>query len=155
MREQHGLSIVELLIVLVILGIMVGIGVVTFRSDRIAVNQAAQVLTSNITRTRFEALKANQSAGIRLFTDGSGSYDICVDTNDSNACDADEVLNTITFGQGDWGQVQLSATTIATIVFDRRGVPINPAPGTITLSNQAGTYTRTIQVSAAGKADLL
>ncbi|UCH28035.1 MAG: prepilin-type N-terminal cleavage/methylation domain-containing protein, partial [Trueperaceae bacterium] len=29
MREQHGLSIVELLIVLVILGIMVGIGLVT------------------------------------------------------------------------------------------------------------------------------
>ncbi|WP_279165306.1 GspH/FimT family protein [Thermus scotoductus] len=162
MRSAFGLSLLELVVVLAVLGILLALGTGYLNSDRTAVNQAAQSLAAQVTRARLEAIRRNEFVGLALRTNGAGGYAVFLDTDRDGVQDAGEtILQTVTFGQGDWARVRLSglqqnntAVSSATLVFDTRGVPQNFAILTITLSNRAETYTKTVQISEQGRATI-
>lgn len=71
------MSVIELIIVITILGILIALGGGWFSSDRTRVNQAAQILSADVTRARLEALRRNVPVGIRFdFSSGANFYQI-------------------------------------------------------------------------------
>ncbi|WP_041433756.1 GspH/FimT family protein [Thermus sp. CCB_US3_UF1] len=156
MRKPLGLSLLELVVVVAVLGILLALGTGFLRSDRIAVNQAAQSLAAQVTRARLEAIRRNEFVVINFSTQGFGSYTIFVDTNRNTSQDAGEpTIQTVTFGQGEWARVRLTGVSgSSTLVFDTRGIPPSLAPVTLTLSDRGGTYTRTVSISAQGRAQV-
>nr|WP_245969883.1 GspH/FimT family protein [Calidithermus roseus] len=128
----------------------------SLRSDRIAVNQAAQGLAANVTRARLEAIKNNTYAGLSVNT-SQKSYMVWVDTNGNAAFDpgTDRVLQQVVLGQGELAQVTMgSGTTLTGIVFDSRGIPQDQLGGTVVLTNQSNTHSKTIAVNTQGRASI-
>jgi len=156
MRKPRGLTLIELVIILAILGILLALGTGYLRSDRIAVNQAAQSLAAQVTRARLEAIRRNEFVGIHFSTQGFGGYVVFVDANRDGTFNTGEtVVQSVSFGQGDWARVRLTAVTGAsTLVFDPRGIPTSFTASTVTLRNRAETYTKTVQISGQGRASV-
>lgn len=156
MKKPHGLSLIELVIVLAVLGVLLALGTGYLRSDRLAVNQAAQSLAAQVTRARLEAIRRNAFVGIQFLTGGAGGYVVFVDQNRNGTYDAgDTPIQTVNFGQGDWAQVRLTALTgPGALVFDPRGIPQDFTGATVTLSDRAGTYTKGVSLSPQGRASL-
>ncbi|WP_105317391.1 GspH/FimT family pseudopilin [Thermus tenuipuniceus] len=156
MRKPWGFSLVELILAITILGILLALGTSYLRSDRIAVNQAAQSLAAQVTRARLEAIRRNEFVGIQFSTQGFGGYVVFVDANRDGTFNSGEtVVQNVPFGQGDWARVRFTAVTGAsTLVFDTRGIPTSFTPSTITLHNRAETYTKTVQISGQGRASV-
>ncbi|RTH01729.1 prepilin [Thermus scotoductus] len=156
MRKPYGLTLIELVIVLAVLGVLLALGTGYLRSDRLAVNQAAQSLAAQVTRARLEAIRRNAFVGIQFSTQGSGGYVVFVDANrDGTFNTGDDVVQSVTFGQGNWARVKLAGVTGAsTLVFDTRGIPTSFASSTLTLGNRAGTYTKTVEISVQGRASV-
>lgn len=156
MRKPRGLSLIELVIVLAILGVLLALGTGYLRSDRLAVNQAAQSLAAQVTRARLEAIRRNTFVGLQFSTQGAGGYLLFEDANRDSLYDSGEpVIQRVVFGQGDWARVRLSAIEgPATLVFDPRGIPQGFAEAKVSLSNRAGTYSQEISISPQGRASL-
>ena len=152
-RSFEGVTLIELLIVVAIVGVLMGIAALSIHPDRIAVNQAATGLANSVARARFEALKENTNAGLQFSMTGSGSYLVCLDQNLDGACDATQTLSTVSFGTGDNSRVRLTNATSPTVMFDRRGIALT-AGSTVTLSNRSGSYNRNVVILATGKAEV-
>jgi Tfp pilus assembly protein FimT len=54
----------EMLVVMVVMGVLFAIAMRMLRSDRIAVQQAATIMTGQFARARLEAIKNNENVGI-------------------------------------------------------------------------------------------
>ena len=139
-----------------VLGILLALGTGYLRSDRLAVNQAARSLAAQVTRVRLEAIRRNAFVGIQFNTQSSGGYVVFVDANRDGIYESGElVIQSVSFGQGDWASVRLTSVTgNSTFVFDTRGIPTSFSSSTITLGNRIGTYTRTVQISGQGRASV-
>ncbi len=153
MRRTHGITMLELVAAISIAGVLFGVAAFSLNPARTSVRQAAQVLASNVTLARLEAIRANGTAGLQLTSGGDGGYVLCIDANTNASCDAGEVLKTVTFGSKAAPHVKLADSTIAggLILFDRRGIPIGNVSGTITLTN-GGSSTKVVAVSPTGRA---
>jgi prepilin-type N-terminal cleavage/methylation domain-containing protein len=157
MQGSSGFSLIELLLALAIAGILLAVGMVTLHPDHFAVNQAAQVVSGAVAKTRFDAIQANRTAQFEVSTAGHGSFSICVDENDNGTCDTGEIVDTQTFATDSLPKATLSATTLTNGRFrmDRHGVPLDSVAGrTITITALGGTYARTITLSATGRATI-
>jgi type IV fimbrial biogenesis protein FimT len=156
MRSPYGLTLIELVVVLAVLGVFLALGVPRLNPDPQAVNQAAQGLAQQVTRARFEAIRRNELVGLWLQIGGAGGFALFVDANRNGSYDAGEpIIHRVTFGAGDWGRVRLqSVSGSSTLVFDTRGIPRDWVQTTVTLSNRAGTYTRNVQISPQGRAQV-
>ncbi|WP_243089664.1 GspH/FimT family pseudopilin [Thermus neutrinimicus] len=153
MRWRHGFSLIELVILLAVLGVVLALSAGILNPDRQAVNQAAQSLAAQVTRARLEAIRQNAFAGLVFFTTGNGGYLVFVDRNGNRTYDTNEAIQTITFGQGDWGRVKLAQVSGGTsLVFDTRGIPTGFIQIETILSNRQGTYSKTVQISPQGRA---
>lgn len=167
MKRVGGLSLVEIIVVLAILGILLTIGLGYFNPDRIAVSQASEVLSSQVTRARLEAIRNNTNGGITINTAGNGSLQVWVlDRTTNNRV----VLQTLTLGQGDFPRVRCQAATLAAstssttncpnagtynFTFDARGVPQDQGRLSIVLSNFAGNFQRTICINQQGRSQVV
>jgi type IV fimbrial biogenesis protein FimT len=158
--QRSGLSIVELLVVLALVGILVAAGIVQFNFAGVATRQAAQVLTSAVNRARIEAIRSNSTAGLVVVAaddeNASGLIRVCrnVDPTTTLACpanaeDPDYVLR-IDFAGGDLGRARLLDS--GAVFFDRRGVMRNPTTVTIRVSDRAGENLRTVEIQPTGRA---
>lgn len=170
MRWVGGLTLVEIILVLAILGILLTIGLGYFNPDRIAVSQASEVLSAQVTRARLEAIRNNTLGGISFSTAGNGSLQVWVlDRNNPNLANP-VVLQTITLGQGDFPRVRcqsatLTASTSSTtncpnagtyrFSFDARGVPQEQEHLSIVLSNFAGSFQRTVCINQQGRSQVV
>lgn len=165
MPVSRGMTILELLVVMAILGVLLALGTGGFRPDRVAVDQAAQILAAQVGRTRLEAIRNNTYAGIALIPGGStymgasypaGGYVVCLDVDGNAACNqVDRVLQEVRFGEGELSRVRLPAGGGVTwIGFDARGMPRLTSAITVNLSNAAGTYVRQLSISVQGRASL-
>lgn len=151
-RGRHGFSLLELIVVLAVLGVVLSLSAGVLNPDRQAVNQAAQSLAAQVTRARLEAIRQNAFAGLVFSTTGNGGYLVFVDRNGNRTYDANEAIQTVTFGQGDWRRVKLARVSGGTsLVFDTRGIPTDFVQIEITLSNRQGTYSKTVQISPQGR----
>lgn len=157
-RRSAGFTLIELIIVVAVVGILTAVGAVALGAGRFAVNQGAQVVSGAVTKARFEAIRRNRTAQIVFDTTGTGSYSIAVDEDDDGAFASSEVTESQTFGTDNLAKVSLSATTLTNgrIRFDRRGIPMEGGVSgkTITVSQTSGSYSRTIDISATGRASI-
>lgn len=163
MKRASGLSVIELIVVTAILGILIALGGGWFNSDRTRVNQAAQVLSADVTRARLEALRRNVPVGIRFsFGSGTNRYEIVAD-NDQNGLDnSDPVISRTQFGAGEWGRIvgslrqctaaDAAASASAEVVFDARGVYQLATSRSVELS--IGSYSRFININQQGRAQI-
>lgn len=156
-RRTSGFTLIELIIVVAIVGILGAVAAVALGAGRFAVNQGAQVAAGAVTKARFEAIRANRTAQIVFDTSGNGSYSIAVDENDDGTFATSEVTESTAFGTDNLAKVRLSATTLTggRIRFDRRGIPMESVSGkTVTVSQTSGSYSRTVAISATGRASI-
>jgi prepilin-type N-terminal cleavage/methylation domain-containing protein len=70
--SRHGLTIVELVVAIAVLGVLLGIGFLVLPTDRTELNQAAQRFERDIQRARFNAISANSTVDFEVAADGSG-----------------------------------------------------------------------------------
>lgn len=170
MRQVGGLTLVETIVVLAILGVLLTIGLGYFNPDRIAVSQASEVLSSQVTRARLEAIRNNTPGGITFNTAGNGSLQVWVLDRNNPDPDNPVVLQTITLGQGDFPRVRCQSATQAAsassttncpnsenyrFTFDARGVPQEQGRLSIVLSNFAGSFQRTVCINQQGRSQVV
>ena len=90
---QGGLSFVELLIVLVIMGILTSIAVVGLRSlgPTSSLNRATSELRVNMEHAKMIAVQESTPCLVEFNPGGSpGSYKACLDEDDDQNCDSEE-----------------------------------------------------------------
>lgn len=158
MRGSSGFSVIELLIVAAILSILLGVGFVRFDPSRWELSQAEQVLSQEIMRARFEAIKSNRMVELQFDLTGNGAYSLCVDENADQTCEAAEVVSTTTFGQDDFPRTRIVSTTLPNdrVQFDLRGVPTESLLGRqIKLANESGSASSILSLSATGRVEVL
>lgn len=163
MKHSFGFSLIELLVVIAVLGILLSIGFVRFNPDQTAVVQAARIMSAQVTRARFEALKLNEPVGLQFNSSGSGSYVVFEDQDRDNVYDAGEELATASFGTGDFARTKLAlascggatASSSATILFNGRGFYTAGARYSIQISNRSGSLSRYVNVSPQGRAEIV
>ena len=156
--SRRGLTLLELLVGLSVLGVLLALGVPRLFPDRLAVDQAARGLAQQVTRARFEAIRQNAFAGLHVFTDGAGGYAVFVDRDGNRRYDPGEEVHLVRFGQGDWARVRLDAqqSTLGNLplLFDPRGFPAKPITATLVLTDRQGSGERRVVISQQGRARL-
>lgn len=163
MKRARGLSVIELVVVTAVLGILIALGGGWFSSDRMRVNQAAQVLSADVIRARLEALRRNVPVGIRFnFDGGANRYEIVADSDQNGLDNNDPVISRTQFGAGEWGRIEGSlqqctaadaaASTSAEVVFDARGVYQLATSRSVQLS--IGSYSRFVNINQQGRAQI-
>lgn len=163
MQRASGLSVIELIVVTAILGILIALGGGWFNSDRMRVNQAAQVLSADVTRARLEALRRNVPVGIRFsFGSGTNRYEIVADNDQNGLDDSDPVISRTQFGAGEWGRIvgslrqctaaDAAPSASAEVVFDARGIYQLATSRSVELS--IGSYSRFININQQGRAQI-
>lgn len=144
--SRQGLSILEVLIAVAIVGVILGIGFLRLPSDRLAVNQAADGLVSDVKLARFQAISRNTYVQVNVMP-GTNSYEIV--ERDSGA-----VIKSVKLG-GDQrsGSVRLAAVDVPgnRVVFDPRGIGIGNGPQSVTFASNRSEYTRTVDISQQGR----
>ncbi len=152
--SRRGLTLLELLVALSVLGVLLALGVPRLNPDRQAVSQAARGLAQQVTRARLEAIRQNAFAGLHVFTDGAGGYAVFVDRDGDRGYDPGEEVQLVRFGQGEWARVRLDRerSTLGNLplLFDPRGLPAKPITATLVLTS--GGATRKVVISQQGRA---
>ena len=156
--SRRGLTLLELLVVLSVLGVLLALGAPRLSPDRLAVNQAARGLAQQVTRARLEAIRQNAFAGLHVFTDGAGGYAVFVDRDGDRRYDPGEEVHLVRFGQGDWARVRLDVgrSTLGNLplLFDPRGLPAKPITATLALTDRQGSALKRVVISQQGRARL-
>jgi prepilin-type N-terminal cleavage/methylation domain-containing protein len=162
-----GLSLVELLLVLAVVGVLAAIGFTQINYGGAATRQAAQVVAGTINRARIEAIRGNLTAGAEIVAASgafaSGYVRVCrIPTGDSLACpdlvDPDNIRNDpntayfVSFADGDLARARIN--TSDSVFFDRRGVMRAPRAVTISISDRTGGNERTVFIEATGRASV-
>lgn len=145
-RSELGITIIELLIAVAILGILVGVGIISLPSDRFAVNQAAEGLSSDIKLARFQAISRNTYVLVEASVDDNGYV---IRERDSGV----EIKRVALAGDGRTPGVVLEAVDIPAndVVFDPRGIGIGNGPQEIVFSSTRSGFARTVAVSQQGR----
>ena len=93
MKRQHGVTLIELIVTLVVLGVLVSIAAPSFRSIRDVnrVKAAAEAVYAHLQFARSEAIKQNRDLFVQV-TPGYSSYgeDWCLGIADFSGCDCME-----------------------------------------------------------------
>lgn len=70
---KHGVTLLELLLVLGVLGALLALGLSFFSPSRLALDQAARSLAAQVNRARLEAIRQNAFVGLHVFTEAPGA----------------------------------------------------------------------------------
>ncbi len=174
-RRELGVTLLEILIVLAMLGIFFAVGAAVLPRDRFAVSQAAKGLARDFQAARFEAISRNWFVGLHL-DPGTNSYFIyCDNPGNGTPGDAttdcrnpnfdpviaqsnkqydvgDVVLKTVTLSNDYGSLVKLVPANYSATVFDPRGNVYNAANKTVQISNAQGNHVQKVILSQQGRA---
>lgn len=141
--RQRGITIIELLVVVAIVGILLAIGVLDFRTwvTRYSVERQVKVLQSDLMTARLQAKDRNRAHFVVL---GAGQYVVKDDTDDNGSNDAsDRVLESKT---GLRNVMQWSNAAQNLIVFNKRG--LSAEDKTICIFSKVGPSYDCLDISA-------
>ena len=148
-NPSKGISILELLVVMAIVGILAGLGFVNLPRDRFAVNQAAEGLARDVQFARFQAITRNTFVVLEVDAD-ENSYQIV--ERDSGA-----VIKSVEVG-GSSSTAQAAIQSVENednhLTFDPRGIGIGDGPQQVDITSTASSYTRTVRLSQQGRATI-
>lgn len=151
---QRGVTLLELLLVLGVMGVLLALSLPLLSPQRLALDQAARSLAAQVTRARLEAIRQNAFAGLHVYTEGAGGYAVFIDGDGNRRYTPGEEVQVVRFGEGNWARVRLdlgqSRLGNLPLLFDPRGVPAKPIAATIALAS--GSATRKVIVSQQGRA---
>jgi len=149
MKDHRGVSLVELIVVLAIMGVLAGAGVSLFGTLTGAkLNEASDKITAALGRTRTEAL-SRSDAEFTLYQNANGKYyvDIYYSGNTGGTTITEEVgasQLSMSYSNSDGTTTVISGTNQLKIQFDRSTGAIKSAYE----SNGSSIYTKNIVISA-------
>lgn len=159
-RRIQGLSLLELLIVITVVGILFSIGFISFPRDRIEVNQALQEVARTVERARFESVEENRFVWLEFDAAAQvievRSQPSAVDETDSRQ------IARLAYGSGDRARLgfEVDVASPAAILFDSRGVGhgivsagtyLNDGEFTLTLRHSGTDFDRSIAINKYGR----
>jgi len=157
MRNNSGITIIELMVVIGILAILAGIAIPGFIGwlPNYRLRSAADEVQSTLQNAKLRAIRENDIVGVR-FNFNTESYRAFIDNGagvggipDDGFQNGDEV--TIENGQMPAG-IDLQNSGLGRVVrFDSRGFPTNTS-GDVTVTN--GTRTQTITLTLGGSSSI-
>lgn len=157
---QHGFTIIELMVTVIIAGVLVTIAAPAFTDmlERRRLEGAANELVTDLNYAKSEAVQRNRNVMLRTDPAGTGCYTIAVWTSGTGDCNCAATprctggpteLKTVTLANG--------ATVTSNVRFDfepvRGGLePVPPNPATAASAVVAlGVRNYTVQVTAYGR----
>lgn len=154
--RPSGFTLLELLIVIGILGILFALSSRLSR-DPYAMNAATTRLSTQFSRARMEALRQNDYIGVQVDPTNKRFF-IFKDTNRNLTYDAGEDIlggTLTTLPSSDYPNIVFATgTSGASVVFDPRGISRSTTAFSITLTNSAGNRSKTVAVTAQGRANI-
>ncbi len=155
-QDGRGVTLLELLLVIAIIGILGAVGFAAVPRDRFAVNQAAEGLARSFGLARLEAVRRNEFVGLQLESVAAGNaYSLFVDVNGNGQYNVGEpVIKRVQFAGSAVSIKSVGAGPTRSLVFDARGMTYGIFTGTIEFANLSGSYSRKVIVSQQGRARL-
>ena len=146
-NPSKGISILELLVVMAIVGILAGLGFVNLPRDRFAVNQAAEGLARDVQLARFEAIRRNTFVDLEIDQDAN-RYQILEE-------ESQQVIKSIGLGGTGTPRVQIGeVSNDGVISFDPRGIGVGASGTDVVFRTPTGNYTRTVLINPQGRASI-
>lgn len=157
-RFEKGLTLLELLITIVVLGIIAAYGVPNMAGffEKQRVSGAAHTFLSDLQFARAEAIKQNQTVELE-FNAGQWCYGVDDDTATNCACTVASVANCTVNGNeyfvsGNEFPNVVASTGVTTITFDPVRGTLSPLNRTVSFSS--GDYSVSVIWSTIGRARL-
>lgn len=159
-KKTRGVTIIELLIVIAVIGILTAIGAPNLRRDRPQVREASRIIAADLRRARSEAIRLNAPVVLK-FNVPNSSYTLGVadDFEDDHADDLGELnLNATRNLAADFPLSRIANVTFAgdEVRFNPRGLPRNasgnPVDGIIRIaSRQDANYIIEVELEPQGR----
>ena len=144
---SKGISILELLVVMAIIGILAGLGVVNLPRDRFAVNQAAEGLARDVQLARFEAIRRNTFVDLQI-DQAANRYQILEE-------ESRQVIKSVGLGGTGTPRVEIGEVSNGGVIsFDPRGIGVGAAGTDVVFRTTTGNYTRTVLINPQGRASI-
>ena len=149
-NPSKGISILELLVVMAIIGILAGLGFVNLPRDRFAVNQAAEGLARDVQFARFQAISRNTFVVLEI-DEAENAYRIV--ERDTGAV----IKNVQLGGSSSTAQTAIELGENADkiqLIFDPRGIGRGSGAQHVVIESTATEHTRTVRLSGQGRATI-
>lgn len=149
-----GLTTVELLLVVAVLGIIGAIAFVVLPRDRFAVNQAVEGLVADVDLARSTAIRGNQYVRLAVEPD-QNRYRLVQVTWTGSGWSEVRDLKVVGLSDTRTQTVRIDpSSTLNDLFFDPRGNAIGQGAQTIVLASGSSDFTRTLAISQQGRVAL-
>lgn len=142
LRRNQGLTLLEILIVVAIVGVLSVVTFVRLPWDHFAVHEATQVTGRAVQYARFEAVRTDSSVSL-TFTANSGT--IVVKDSAGNELHSYDLAP----------KGSVVPTTTVTLTFNARGITDGFAGAALVLRHVGSGYSKTVDISAQGGVKVL
>ncbi|HSE17193.1 MAG TPA: GspH/FimT family pseudopilin [Pyrinomonadaceae bacterium] len=145
-HRQHGIGMIELVIVLAIIGIVSVVALIQIRSSRSAlrVQNSIRQLASFMEKARIDAVRRHSTSTV-TFSD-TGTYSVTMDFNNSGT------VTTRTFKFED--DVRLASSELPNVTFNWRGRTLTSGTSCVTTFSVSDTSGHGLSVDVSGSGDV-